>query len=155
MLSPLRDLLSRFRDRDHTRGSLLASTTVLSLPSVIAGIGGFGLFQLIDLYILGELGPDAVAAAGATNQVVRQVVFLLIMGITVASQMMISQLVGMGNVRGAKPRNLGYLLALLPDSASPGFPAKPGSFPYPSGTDCPGYGRCNRVLTNVQPGSIR
>ncbi len=95
-------LLSRFRDRDHTRGSLLASVAVLSLPSVLMSLGGFGLFQLVDLYFLGRLGPDAVAAAGATNQTLRQFVFLMILGVSVSSQMMISRYVGMGQVDGAE-----------------------------------------------------
>ena len=94
--------LARWRDRDHTRGSLLTSILVLSLPSVLTSAAGFGLFQTVDLYILGKLGPAAVAAAGATNQVVRQVIFLTIMGITVSAQMMIARLVGMRNVEGAE-----------------------------------------------------
>ena len=94
--------MSRFRDRDHTRGSLLMSIVVLALPSVLTTLGGFGLFQLVDLYFLGQLGADSVAAAGATNQTLRQFVFLIIMGLSVASQMMIARLVGMGQVDGAE-----------------------------------------------------
>ena len=90
------------RDRDHTRGSLLGSIAALSLPSILTTIGGFGLFQMVDLFFLGELGPDAVAAAGATNQTLRQLVFLIIMGVSVASQMMIARLVGMNQVDGAE-----------------------------------------------------
>ena len=93
-------LLARFRDRDHTRGSLLASIAVLSLPSVLMSVGGFGLFQLADLWILGQLGSDTVAAAGATNQTLRQFVFLVVMGVSVASQMMIARFVGMEQVAG-------------------------------------------------------
>ena len=95
-------LLSRFRDRDHTQGSLLVSIAVLSIPSVLMSVAGFGLFQLVDLYILGQLGPGAIAAAGATNQVVRQLIFLLLMGLTFSAQMMISRLVGMGNLDAAE-----------------------------------------------------
>ena len=95
-------LLSRFRDRDHTRGSLLTSIAVLSLPSVLASVAGGGLFQLADLWILGQLGDAAIAAAGATNQVLRQVLFLMVMGLGTASQMMIAQLVGMGRTDRAE-----------------------------------------------------
>ena len=95
-------LLARFRDRDHTRGSLLASIAVLSLPSVLMSVGGFGLFQLADLWILGQLGSDTVAAAGATNQTLRQFVFLVVMGVSVASQMMIARFVGMEQVEAAE-----------------------------------------------------
>jgi len=95
-------LLRRFRDRDHTQGSLLTSILVLSLPSILTSVAGFGLLQLIDLFILGELGSEAIAAAGATNQTLRQVIFLAIMGVTVASQMMISRFVGMENIDAAE-----------------------------------------------------
>jgi putative MATE family efflux protein len=101
-MEPSPSLLGRLRDHDHTRGRLLTSILVLALPSVLTSIGGFGLFQLFDLYFLGELGAGALAAAGATNQVVRQVIFLMILGISVASQMMIARLIGMGNVDGAE-----------------------------------------------------
>ena len=58
-------LLARLRDRDHTRGSLLGSIAVLSLPSIAMSVLGFGLFQLVDLRFLALLGDAEVAAAGA------------------------------------------------------------------------------------------
>lgn len=92
----------RLRDRDHTRGSLLVSIAVLSLPSALTSVAGLGLLQLVDLLFLGRLGPAAIAAAGATNQTLRQLFFLIVFGITVASQMMIARLVGESNVEGAE-----------------------------------------------------
>jgi putative MATE family efflux protein len=95
-------LLERWRDRDHTRGSLLKSVIVLSLPSVLTSVFGFGAFQLFELRFLGQIGDNAVAAAGATNQTLRQVFMLFAMGLTVSSQMMIAQWVGMGRDREAE-----------------------------------------------------
>jgi putative MATE family efflux protein len=106
-LSPAREvpgpsLLARLRDRDHTQASILGSLLVLALPSVLTGVLGGGLFQMVELRFLGDLGADAVAAAGASNQILRQVIFLLTFGVTIAAQMWIAQLVGMGRVDDAE-----------------------------------------------------
>ncbi len=95
-------LLARLRDRDHTREGVLGSLIVLALPSVLTGLFGGGLFQMVELRFLGDLGPDAVAAAGAANQILRQVIFLLTFGVTIATQMWISQRVGAGRVDDAE-----------------------------------------------------
>ncbi len=95
-------LLAFFRDRDHTRGSLLVSVLVLSLPSILTMTFSFGVFQMIELKFLGELGEHALAAAGSSDQVLRQGLMLFVMGMTVASQMMIARLVGSGMVDRAE-----------------------------------------------------
>lgn len=95
-------LFARIRERDHTRGSLLGSVIALSLPSVATSVLGMGAFQLFELGFLGQIGDSAVAAAGATNQTLRQVFMLFTLGLTAASQMMISQLVGMRQVERAE-----------------------------------------------------
>ncbi len=99
---PKRSLLERWRSRDHTRGSLLVSLVVLSLPSILTMAAGSGLFQLVDLRFLGQLGGDAVAAAGATNQTLRQIFFLAIIGTSVASQMLVARFVGEGRIEQAE-----------------------------------------------------
>ena len=95
-------LLGFFRDRDHTRGHLLVSVLVLALPSVLTTAFSFGLFQMMELGFLGRLGEHALAAAGSSDQILRQGLMLLAMGMSVASQMMIARLVGGGSVEGAE-----------------------------------------------------
>ena len=95
-------LLERLRDRDHRRAGLLGSLLVLALPSALSGLLGGGLFQLLELRFLGLLGPEAVAAAGATNQILRQVFFLLTFGVSIASQTWIARYVGEGDVAEAE-----------------------------------------------------
>lgn len=95
-------LLARLRDRDHTRGNLLASVAVLSVPSIAMSVLGGGLFQLVDLRFLALLGDAQVAAAGASNQTLRQVFMLLILGLSVSSQMWIARFVGEGRVDAAE-----------------------------------------------------
>ena len=87
--------LARFRDHDHTRGSLVRSIAVLALPSILTSVGAQGSFQLIELWMLGELGPDEMAAAGSTNQTLRQIVFLVVIGLSAGCQMLVARAVGM------------------------------------------------------------
>jgi putative MATE family efflux protein len=94
--------LARIRDRDHTTSAVLPSLMALSIPSIVTSVGAFGLFQLVDLAFLGRLGPDALAAAGATNQTLRQVIFLLVLGVTTATQMLVARSIGAGHPEEAE-----------------------------------------------------
>jgi putative MATE family efflux protein len=95
-------LLGFFRDRDHTQGRLLVSVLVLALPSVLTTAFSFGLFQMMELGFLGRLGEHALAAAGSSDQILRQGLMLAAMGMSVASQMLIARFVGGGMVEGAE-----------------------------------------------------
>ena len=95
-------LLAFFRDRDHTRGNLLVSVLVLAAPSVATTAFSFGVFQVMELGFLGRLGEHALAAAGASDQILRQGLMLLAMGMSVASQMLIARFVGSGKVERAE-----------------------------------------------------
>lgn len=89
-------LLSGLRDRDHTRSTLLGSLIVLSVPAILQSLAGGGVFQMVDLYFLGRLGPTSTAAVGMTNQALRQVPFFLLFGCCIATQMMVARMVGAG-----------------------------------------------------------
>ena len=89
----LRALAQQFTHRDHTHGRLLISILVLALPAVLAS-SGMALFQLFDLRFLGQIGGEAVAAAGATNQTLRQIFQVSAFGLSVAIQMMIAFAIG-------------------------------------------------------------
>jgi putative MATE family efflux protein len=93
--------LALLRDRDHTRGALLGSLVVLSLPAVLQSLAGVGAYQVVDLYFLGQLGPLATAAVGMTNQALRQVPFLLLIGACIGAQMKVAQCVGAGRGEAA------------------------------------------------------
>lgn len=99
---PPRAWLTLLRERDHTRAGLLGSIFVLALPSMLTGIFGQGLFQLVELRFLGQLGANAVAAAGAGNQILRQAFFLPIFGVSIAVQMWIALKVGQGRLEEAE-----------------------------------------------------
>ena len=94
-------LFSRWRDRDHTRGSLLTSLVVLALPLVATSLFGGVLFQLIDLKLISGLGDQAVTAVVVTNQSLRQFFFMLVMGASFGTQGLISRSIGERNFEQA------------------------------------------------------
>jgi putative MATE family efflux protein len=94
--SPPSSWWARLRELDPTRDALLRGVVALSVPSILQSVLAFGTYQVGDLYLTGRLGPAAIAAAGATNQTLRQVVFLILMGLGTAAQMLVARLVGAG-----------------------------------------------------------
>jgi putative MATE family efflux protein len=92
----------RWRDRDHTRGSLALSLLVLSLPPIGTSLAGAVVFQLFDLKFISYLGTAAMAGVIVANQSVRQVSFLLVMGLSFGAQAMISRAVGASRIEEAQ-----------------------------------------------------
>jgi putative MATE family efflux protein len=90
------------REHDPTRDDLLQGVIALAVPSIATSVLAFGTYQLGDLYLTGRLGPEAIAAAGATNQTLRQVVFLVLMGLSTAAQMLVARSVGAGRAEAAE-----------------------------------------------------
>jgi len=82
------------RDRDHTQGDLLTSVLALSLPSILASLASAGSMQLGEMWITGQLGTDALAAANSASQTFRQLTMLFLMGLQTATQMFIARMVG-------------------------------------------------------------
>ncbi|HXZ86527.1 MAG TPA: MATE family efflux transporter, partial [Myxococcota bacterium] len=97
-----RGVFALLRDRDHTQGSLLVSVLVLALPSIATTAFSFGFFQMMELGFLGRLGPHALAAAGSSDQILRQGLMLLAMGMSVATQMLLARTVGAGELARAE-----------------------------------------------------
>ncbi len=94
---PRPGLLERWRDRDHTQGNLFGSLVVLALPLLATSLFGGVIFQLVDLKLISGLGEDAVTAVVVTNQSLRQLFFMLVMGASFGSQGLISRNVGEAN----------------------------------------------------------
>lgn len=94
--APQPSLFARWRDRDHTRGSLFVSLIVLALPLVATSLFGGVLFQLVDLKLISGLGDQAVTAVVVTNQSLRQFFFMLVMGASFGTQGLIARSIGEG-----------------------------------------------------------
>ncbi|MEE2678602.1 MAG: MATE family efflux transporter [Myxococcota bacterium] len=93
--------LRRLSRRDHTRGSLLTSLFALALP-MIATSGLFLVFQVVDLAFIAQLGDAPMASVIIVNQVLRQIVMMMIMGLSFGSQALIARAVGEGRVDRAE-----------------------------------------------------
>jgi putative MATE family efflux protein len=91
-----KSFFARWRDRDHTRGSLFLSLMVLALPLGATSLVGGVLFQLVDLKLISGLGDQAVTAVVVTNQSLRQFFFMLVMGASFGTQGLIARSVGEG-----------------------------------------------------------
>jgi putative MATE family efflux protein len=93
--------LSAWRDRDHTRGNLLASLLVLALP-MMASSGLLVAYQLADLAFISRLGEAPMTAVIIVNQTLRQFVMMLVMGMSFGAQALIARAVGEGDVERAE-----------------------------------------------------
>jgi putative MATE family efflux protein len=93
--------LSGWRDRDHTRGSLVASLFVLALPMMASSLI-FVAFQLTDLSFLARLGEAPMTAVIIVNQTLRQFVMMLVMGMSFGAQALIARAVGEGDIERAE-----------------------------------------------------
>ncbi len=90
-----------WKNRDHTRGGLVASLLVLSLPLLTTSLSG-AIFQLVDLGMISRLGEDAVTAIIVSNQSLRQIILVLAMGASFGAQALVSQYVGAGRIDAAE-----------------------------------------------------
>lgn len=116
----------RWRDRDHTRGSLLVSLAVLALPLLATSLTT-AAFQLVDLAFVSRLGEAATTAVVVTNQSFRQAFFMLVMGASFGAQGLVARRVGEGRTEeAAHAAAQVYAMGLL---ASAGVAALGASFP--------------------------
>lgn len=93
--------LERFRGRDHTQGSIYGSLAVLSLPMVATSLFGGVIFQIGDLKLISGLGTDAMTAIIITNQTLRQVFIMVVMGASFGAQGMVARAIGNGDQEAA------------------------------------------------------
>lgn len=91
------------------RGSVLAAVLRLSVPTMLANVLQSG-FVLVDLWFVGRLGTEALAAVGVAG-VVMSVVFPFVIGLTVGSNALISRAQGEGD-RAALDRAIFTVLVM-------------------------------------------
>jgi len=89
-----RGFFERWKHRDHTRGSLTTSLMVLALPLLATSLFGGVVFQLVDLKLISGLGEDAMTAVVITNQSLRQIFFMMVMGASFGAQGLIARSIG-------------------------------------------------------------
>jgi putative MATE family efflux protein len=100
--------LAAWRERDHTRGRLLTSLVVLAVPLLATSISAV-VFQLVDLTFVSRLGDEVTTAVIVTNQSVRQILFMVVLGASLGAQALMARAVGQGRP-GAAERVAGQVL---------------------------------------------
>jgi putative MATE family efflux protein len=74
---------------------------VLALPLMATSLFSGVLFQLVDLKLVSGMGEQAMTAVVITNQSLRQLLFMLVMGASFGSQGLIARSIGEGRRDGA------------------------------------------------------
>ncbi len=97
--------------RDLTAGSVLKNTFGFGLPLAL-GTATHALFNLVDLWMVGYLGKEAVAAIHL-GSVVNFVPMIIANGLSVGSVALISRRFGAGNREGARELANRTLLGLI------------------------------------------
>jgi putative MATE family efflux protein len=82
-------------DRDFTSGSLSKNIWVLAIPMILE-MGMQSTFSLIDMFWVGKLGPEAIAAVSMAG-ILLMVLFSLAIGVSIAGGALVARRVGEGN----------------------------------------------------------
>lgn len=99
--SLLRDISDalRGRSRDYTKGSLWRAILVLSVPMVLE-MSMQSVFEIADIFFVGRLGSEAVAAVGLTAMLV--IIFFAVgLGLSMAASAMVARRIGEKDPEGA------------------------------------------------------
>ena len=119
--------------RDHTREGLVGSLLVLALPLLLQSSVQAIVFQLGELRLLARLGEEATTAVIVTNQSLRQVVMMTVMGASFGAAGLVARAMGGGRVAEAEHvagqvvflgLALGALLAVAGTAAGPALLAR-------------------------------
>ena len=85
--------------RDYTRGSLLRAIVLLALPMVLEMLMQ-SVFELVDAFFVGQLGPEALNAVGAGASLII-LVFAVAFGMTMGVTAMVARRIGEKDPEGA------------------------------------------------------
>lgn len=94
----IRDAL-KGKPRDYTKGSLWRAIAALSVPMVLEMMMQ-SVFEVADIFFVGKLGSEAVAAVGLTASLII-IVFAIGLGLSLAASAMVARRIGEKDPEGA------------------------------------------------------
>jgi Na+-driven multidrug efflux pump len=77
---------------DYTEGSLRRSIFLLAVPMVAETLLE-SVFAVVDVLVVGRLGPDAIATVGLTEAILT-IVYAVAMGLSIGATAMVSRRIG-------------------------------------------------------------
>src|ERR1041384_3137649 len=117
--SSIREAL-RGSHQDFTAGSLNRAILLLAIPMVLEMVLE-SLFAVVDVFWVGRLGPDAVAAVGLTESML-SLVFAVGLGLSMSTTAMVARRIGEKNPEGAAVAGVQAIIIGLSISLLIGLP---------------------------------
>jgi putative MATE family efflux protein len=77
---------------DYTEGSLRRSIFLLAVPMVMETLLE-SVFAVVDVFVVGRLGPDAIATVGLTEAILT-IIYAVAMGLSIGATAMVSRRIG-------------------------------------------------------------
>ena len=104
------------RQRDYTQGSIPRAVVVLAVPMMLE-MSMQSVFAVVDIFFVGKLGPDSVAAVGITESILT-LIFAIAMGLSMGTTAMVARRIGEGKadeagVAAVQAFGLGTVIALV------------------------------------------
>ncbi|HOJ89597.1 MAG TPA: MATE family efflux transporter, partial [Saprospiraceae bacterium] len=85
---------------DYTQGSLNKAIFLLAIPMILE-LSLESIFAVVDIFFVGKLGPNAIAAVGFTESIMT-LIYSVAIGLSTAASAIIARRVGEKNIDDAK-----------------------------------------------------